>query len=68
MYELEVVVFSHESERQEVLAGQLCVSTNITTLIENRVGKILEVGQRVIHAGSASVSRRARCSTCVNGA
>lgn len=49
VYELEVLVFSHESERQEILAGQLCVSTNRKTLIKNRVEKVLEVGQRVIH-------------------
>lgn len=55
VYELEVVVFSHESERQEVLAGQLRVSTNMKTLIKNRVESILEVGQRVIHTGSTSV-------------
>lgn len=45
VYELEVLMFGHESERQEILAGQLCVSTNMKTLIKNRVEKILEVGQ-----------------------
>lgn len=41
VYELEVLVFSHESERQEILAGQLRVSTNMKTLIKNRVEKNL---------------------------
>lgn len=34
VYEPKVLVFSHESERQEILTGQLCVSTNINTLIK----------------------------------
>lgn len=32
VYELEVLIFSHESEKQEILTGQLCVSTNILLL------------------------------------
>lgn len=74
VYELKVLVFSHESERQEILAGQLCVSTNMNALIKNRVGKILKVGQRVLHmqlnvsVNNSRNSRPACCSTCVKGA
>lgn len=78
VHELEVLVFSHESERQKILIGQLCVSTNIiniTALIKkNRVEKFSEVSQRVIHmwlndiVNNSQNSRRACCSTCVNGA
>lgn len=73
VYEPKVLVFSHESERQEILTGQLCVSTNINILIKNRVEKILKVGQRFLHmqlnisVNNSPNSRRARCSTCVKG-
>lgn len=39
VYEPKVLVFSHESERQEILTGQLCVSTNINTLIKTEWNK-----------------------------
>lgn len=35
VYESEVFIFHHESEKQEILTGQLCVSTNILLFLSS---------------------------------